>query len=113
MSNSTPTLTVLPSSLSNFSYTATIISVGEPGATSVHKALEIPEILGYVYEQLERADMKGTLASMAQVCRAFTEQALDVLWRKLIGLRPLLSILPITVSGGVMVCHRYVIRLFN
>jgi hypothetical protein len=90
--------------LPNFSDTAAIIPVGRRGPTSVHRALEIPEIRGQVFELLEWDDKKRTLAVMARVCRMFTEQALDALWRKLIGLKPLLALLPITIRGGVMVC---------
>jgi hypothetical protein len=57
-----------------------------------------------LYEQLELEGKKHTLASMARVCRVFTEQALDVLWRNLVGLKPLVSLLPITMKDGVMVC---------
>jgi hypothetical protein len=88
----------------NFNTTTTIIPAEDRGATSVHKALEVSEILGHVCQQLEWEDQKGTLASMAQVCRAFTEQALDELWRNLVGLVPLLLVMPIFTSGGVMVC---------
>jgi hypothetical protein len=76
--------------------------LGDP--TSVHKALEIPEILRQVYESLARDDKKGTLTSMAQACRAFTESALDVIWRNLIGVTPLLSVLPVGHADGAMVC---------
>lgn len=72
--------------------TTTIVASGEP--TSVHKALEIPEVLGFVYDELAQENKQGTLASMAQVCRQFTEPALDMIWRKLVGLTPLLSVLP-------------------
>ena len=51
---------------------------------------------------------------MARVCPSFTEPALDVFWRKLVGL-DLLSILPIAFGGVVMVCSttlQYIILLF-
>jgi hypothetical protein len=94
---------VLPP-LPDFSATTAIIPVGERGPTAVHRALEINEIRGQLFDLLEWDDKKRTLASMARVCRMFTEQALDVLWHKLVGLKPLLALLPISISGGVMVC---------
>jgi hypothetical protein len=35
-----------------------------------------------------------TLASLARTCRAFEGPALDVLWREIEGLRPLLCTMP-------------------
>jgi hypothetical protein len=81
--------------------TTNIIASGE--FTSVHKALEIPEIRHYVYKILELDSQKRTLVSMALVCRAFTESALDVIWYSLVGFAPLLSVLPITLVEGFMV----------
>ncbi|KAF8225578.1 hypothetical protein L208DRAFT_420481 [Tricholoma matsutake] len=82
--------------------TTTIVASGEP--TSVHKALEIPEVLGFVYDELAQENKQGTLASMAQVCRQFTEPALDMIWRKLVGLTPLLSVLPGVRCARMIVC---------
>ena len=91
--------------------TKNIIASGD--STSVHKTLQIPEILRHVYEGLAQEDKKHTLVSMAQVCRAFTESALDVIWHHLVGLTPLLSVLPVGHADGVMVriYAQYFLRL--
>jgi hypothetical protein len=82
--------------------TTNIIASGNP--TSIHKTLEIPEILRHVYEILAQDGKKRSLVSMALVCRAFTESALDLIWYRLDGLTPLLSILPISKADSFMVC---------
>ena len=79
-----------------------IITSGDP--TSVHTALEIPDILRSVYKELAQENKKRSLLSMAQVCRAFTESALDGIWRSLVGVTPLLSVLPIGRANGMIVC---------
>jgi hypothetical protein len=38
-----------------------------------------------------------TIAALARTCRIFKEPALDVLWRDIKGIRPLLSCLPESV----------------
>jgi hypothetical protein len=39
----------------------------------------------------------ATIAALARTCRIFKEPALDVLWRDIKGIRPLLSCLPESV----------------
>ena len=70
-----------------------------------HQALGIPEIICTAFEELEQEDRKGTLTSAAQLCRFFTEPALDMVWRDLdVGIIPLLSILPLTNKARTLVC---------
>ena len=90
--------------------TKNINSSGDP--TSVHKALEIPEILRLVYDCLAQEGKKRTLTCMAQACRAFTESALNVIWRNLVGVIPLLSVLPVGQVGDQMVCTHYIITTY-
>ncbi|EDR12542.1 uncharacterized protein LACBIDRAFT_323858 [Laccaria bicolor S238N-H82] len=66
----------------------------------VHRCLLVPELFSLVCDVL-RHDCKmrlrqrsATLASLALTCRAFEGPALDVLWREIDGLRPLLCTMP-------------------
>lgn len=52
----------------------------------------ISEILGHVIEYLH--DYKRTLASLSCVCKAFTEPALDALWKTLPSFDPFVILLP-------------------
>ena len=67
----------------------------------VHQCLLVPEIFGLVCEVLvddynsrPPVQRSATLASLARTCRAFEGPALDVLWREIEGLRPLLCTMP-------------------
>ena len=67
----------------------------------VHRCLLVPELFSLVCEALrhDRCDMRlrrrlATLASLARTCHAFEGPALDVLWREIEGLRPLLCTMP-------------------
>lgn len=53
-------------------------------------------------EELAQLNMNATLTSMAQVCRSFTEPALSMIWRSLVGFVPLLSVLPTFQGNGLM-----------
>ncbi|EDR12990.1 uncharacterized protein LACBIDRAFT_323876 [Laccaria bicolor S238N-H82] len=71
-----------------------------PAKAMVHRCLLVPELFSLVCEVL-RPDYKtrpiqrsATLASLARTCRAFEGPALDVLWREIEGLRPLLCTMP-------------------
>jgi hypothetical protein len=82
-----------------------MITVASKGRTVSHQALEIPEIIRMVFEELELENSKRTLTSAAQVCRLFTEPAMDMVWRHLdVGIVPLLSILPLKNNDGTLVC---------
>ncbi|TFK81958.1 hypothetical protein K466DRAFT_666808 [Polyporus arcularius HHB13444] len=59
--------------------------------SEAHPVWSIAEVVREVMEQ--NADSAKTLASCARVSHAFSEPALEVLWRELVGLDRLLSIL--------------------
>jgi hypothetical protein len=82
-----------------------MVTVASKGRTVFHQALEIPEIIRMVFEELELESSKRTLTSAAQVCRFFKEPAMDMVWRHLdVGIVPLLSILPLKNKDGTLVC---------
>jgi len=58
----------------------------------IHQCLLVHELFGLVCEVLTQR--RTTLASLARTCRAFEGPALDVLWRNIEGLRPLLCTMP-------------------
>ncbi|KAF8124903.1 hypothetical protein EV363DRAFT_1586640 [Boletus edulis] len=63
----------------------------------MHHALEIEEILLNIFHRCySRHDGidKSDLASLARICRAFKEPALDVLWKELDDLSPLTQCIP-------------------
>ena len=69
----------------------------------IHGCLRVPELFGLVCEALqkdwetlsnERYNRSPTLAVLARTCRDFEGPALDVLWREISGLRPLLCTMP-------------------
>jgi hypothetical protein len=60
--------------------------------TATHKALQIVEISKLVFEYL---DHDRTLSAVAVACKVFKNPALDILWRYMDDLLPLLSILPL------------------
>ena len=68
----------------------------------VHECLRVPELFGLVCEALQqdwalshqRYSRSPTLAVLARTCRDFEGPALDVLWREVSGLRPLLCTMP-------------------
>ncbi|KAG6810990.1 hypothetical protein H0H92_009530 [Tricholoma furcatifolium] len=70
----------------------------------MHRCLQIPEILNSIFSQI--IDTKPTedrwvqfpgsiaLVNIALTCRSFKEPALNVLWRSILGLDPILRCLP-------------------
>ncbi|KII86169.1 hypothetical protein PLICRDRAFT_700290 [Plicaturopsis crispa FD-325 SS-3] len=86
----------------------------------MHHCLQISEIMSLVCSELpcENGTVGlGELASLARTCRAFHDPALDVLWRTLRSLEPLIRTLPadlweirdpgtITDSNGNSIQHR-------
>ncbi|RDB21918.1 hypothetical protein Hypma_010807 [Hypsizygus marmoreus] len=56
----------------------------------MHHSLLINEITSLIFEELD----SSTLASIAGTCRAFTDPALDVLWRSQIDIGPLIRVMP-------------------
>ena len=78
--------------------------VTTPQPANSHQALRIPEVLGLIFRDL--TDEKTALANLARCCRLFSEAALNVLWRELLNLRPLLDLLPTNLwdeFGNVLV----------
>ena len=67
----------------------------------MHRALQIEEVLSDIFHHfspdigiLWREETIPELAALARTCRAFKEPALDILWRVLHHLSPLLWCLP-------------------
>ena len=66
----------------------------------VHRCLLVPELFSLVCEvlthdyEMRLSQPSATLAPLARTCRAFEGPALDVLWRKIEGLPPLLCTMP-------------------
>ena len=66
----------------------------------VHRCLLVPELFSLVCEllthdyEMRPSQRSATLASLARTCRAFEGPALDVLWREVEELRPLLCTMP-------------------
>jgi F-box-like len=56
-----------------------------------YRALDIPEVLSLIFEEADQA----VLARAAQCCKAFSNLALDVLWRDLPSPEPLRKLLPL------------------
>lgn len=94
------------------------LSTGALTTTSkMHQALQMNEILRMIFDfflvdtnylndsntEREQKEMAKTLAALAVVCRAFCDPSLDVLWRYLPGLSPILSILPTKVLPSNLV----------
>ncbi|KAL1937181.1 hypothetical protein VTO73DRAFT_14480 [Trametes versicolor] len=52
------------------------------------------EVITYICDQVAAEEDSKTLASLAQVSRAFHDPALDALWRRIPGVTPLLRLLP-------------------
>ena len=61
----------------------------------VHRCLLVPELFTLVCEGLTHDyERSVTLASLARTCRAFEGPALDILWRNIEGLHPILCTMP-------------------
>jgi hypothetical protein len=69
----------------------------------MHQALKINEILRIIFNYLQGTDHSGNpaLAETARCCHSFNLVALDVLWRQLDSITPLLLLLPVRFSGGL------------
>lgn len=52
------------------------------------------EVVTYICDQVTAEEDSKTLASLAQVSKAFRDPALDALWRRILGVTPLLRLLP-------------------
>jgi hypothetical protein len=83
---------------------------------SMHRVLVIPglfhQIVGYLRYVNENDDEdtdKGSLLHLAQTCRAFCDPALNVLWKELNYIHPLVSLLPciknIQPDGSKILVH--------
>lgn len=59
----------------------------------MHSCLLLNEILSVIFEHFFVTADASTLAALARTCHTFTEPALDVLWRELATLSPLLQCL--------------------
>ena len=57
----------------------------------MHVVLGISELQRDIFRQLILEDAQGTIANLAQTCRAFEENALSLLWEYQRGLLPLIK----------------------
>jgi hypothetical protein len=70
-------------------------SGARPGLTAMHRALTCHDILVEIFESVaHQAKARRQLAWIARCCKTLSEPALDVLWKELDDLIPLLEILP-------------------
>ncbi len=63
----------------------------------MHAALLIDEILQLVFNfcaDLPKIELKWTFAQLARCCKAWKDPALDRLWARMMGVEPLLALLP-------------------
>jgi len=63
----------------------------------MHQCLTIPEVQSLIFNHFQpdiSCEDRATLARLAWTCRAFTDTALDVLWRHLLWLAPLVQVMP-------------------
>ncbi|KAJ7048387.1 hypothetical protein C8F01DRAFT_1380194 [Mycena amicta] len=83
----------------------------------MHRCLQIPEIVLQVIELASTISTwpKGTFLSLALVCRAFEDPALDELWRDLgtRGLEYILRCFPADLLKVVVAPHKFVVRLLR
>ncbi|KAJ7064438.1 hypothetical protein C8F01DRAFT_1353704, partial [Mycena amicta] len=83
----------------------------------MHRCLQIPEIVLQVVELASTMSIwpKGTFLSLALVCRAFEDPALDELWRDLgtRGLEYILRCFPADLLKVVVAPHKFVVRLLR
>ncbi|KAF9465369.1 hypothetical protein BDZ94DRAFT_1320423 [Collybia nuda] len=73
------------------------------GLQRMHRCLLIPEIVRLICSEVDRsfvgAERRRTVKALAQTCRLFQEPALDILWRKLDSLTPLIKCIPSGLWG--------------
>ncbi|GLB43066.1 hypothetical protein LshimejAT787_1205150 [Lyophyllum shimeji] len=58
----------------------------------MHRCLKVAEILFLIFERLY--DQPATLGALAETCTGFSETALNLLWRALSSLVPLIKVMP-------------------
>ena len=64
---------------------------------AMHPALCIDEVLQLIFDfcgDISDPEPKWTYAQLARCCKTWTDPALDRLWRRMGGLKPLLALLP-------------------
>ena len=66
----------------------------DPGYEAIYGLSQTSDEAEAVVATFARRESQKTLARAAQVCRAFSEPALDVLWRNVDNIVHLLSLLP-------------------
>ncbi|KAG2143795.1 uncharacterized protein EDB93DRAFT_1251848 [Suillus bovinus] len=66
----------------------------------MHKCLQIAELFDVVCKRVLATGHQGSLAALCRTCRLFHEPALDVLYRSLESLHPLLFCIPTIVTIG-------------
>ncbi|KAG1816156.1 uncharacterized protein BJ212DRAFT_1272018 [Suillus subaureus] len=72
----------------------------------MHPALQILEVIDIISSHTEHR----SLPALASTCRAFESPALNVLWRDLQSVEPLVKCLPSDLFGidrECLVCHSY------
>jgi hypothetical protein len=62
--------------------------------TPAHHALTVPDVVREIISKLAEEDNKQDLFSAAQCCKAFTNPSLDMLWRNMTSIVPLLNLVP-------------------
>ncbi|KAJ7605660.1 hypothetical protein FB45DRAFT_1141058 [Roridomyces roridus] len=83
----------------------------------MHRCWKVPELTSTIFKQLgDRPDGAWeALCALARTCRAFSEPALDLLWKEQASLVPLLKCLPSGTwqdDGEVFVGHYSLLRRF-
>ena len=75
------------------------------GLLGMHQCLRTPELLSHILEDVyaEESGLKD-MAALAVACQTFREPALDILWRSLPSLGPLLRCLP---EDAYTIVHRF------
>lgn len=75
------------------------------GDTTIHRVLQIPELLDMVFSFLDRPSN----AINARICKKWSEIALDVLWRDVDDLGRLFGLLvPFRIGAGINPNHEHV-----
>ncbi|KAI0366039.1 hypothetical protein BV20DRAFT_1056042 [Pilatotrama ljubarskyi] len=62
--------------------------------SATHRCIFVSEILHKIAEGIYSVGALGTLANLAGTCKAFNEDVIPVLWRRLEGISPLVRLLP-------------------
>lgn len=69
----------------------------------MHRCLEVEDVVYLILMQCCGQRDRKSVTRLARTCRAFYEPAMDVIWRKLDSLGPLLECMPKT-----LICDKYV-----